>query len=329
MKLDQMSIFLILYVDDILIAGNDEKKINYVKNALKGRFDMKDLGEPKSFLGINIQRLNNGLHLSQRIYFQRMLERFEMANCNPTDTPMEITPIPDNEFDQVQDTKPYRELIGCLMYGMLATRPDLSFAVNYFSRYQHKQSEARWKGLKRILRYIKGTLDFGLSFTKARDSELLTCYVDADFGSEPDRKSTSGYLMKVFGNTIFWTTRRQTSVALSSTEAEYVALALATADLIWTKGLLEEINGIKNILPIIYEDNQSCIHLLSKWEHKRLKHVDVKYNFVRDNYEKRLFTVKYINTKNQLADILTKPLPRIQYIKLRTEFGCTSYIEEP
>lgn len=204
-----------------------------------------------------------------------------MEKCNQTKTSMDATPIPNSEEDQPGSSKPYRELIDCLMYVMLATRPDLNFAVNYFTRYQHEQTEARWKGLKRVLRCIKGTLDASLKYQKGISKDLSS-FVDADYGSESDRKSTSGFLVKVFGNTVLW---RQTTVALSSTKAEYVALATASSELIWIKNLNDL--GITDMVPKIYEDNQSCIHLLARWEHKRLKHVDVKYNFVRDLYEKK------------------------------------------
>ena len=157
---ENFCIFLILYVDDILLAGNNQCEIDSIKDALKGRFNMKDLGPPKSFLGIKIEQTNEGLRLSQRSYFEKLLQRFEMDKCNPIATPMDSTPIAVNNEEIENDLKLYRELVGCLMYGMLDTRPDLSFAVNYFSRYQHEQTESRWKGLKRILRYIKGTWVF-------------------------------------------------------------------------------------------------------------------------------------------------------------------------
>ena len=158
---------------------------------------MKDLGLPKSVLGIKIEQTNEGLRLSQCSYFEKLLQRFEMDKCNPIATPMDSTPISVNNEEFENDLKLYRELVGCLMYGMPATRPDLSFTVNYVSRYQHEQTESRWKGLKRILRYIKGTLDLGLHYT--RGEEILTCYADANYGSEEDRKSTSGFLIKTLG----------------------------------------------------------------------------------------------------------------------------------
>lgn len=203
------------------------------------------------------------------------------------------------------------------MYVMLTTRPDLSYAVNYFSRYQHSQTEARWKGLKKILRYIKGTLNTLYLCYRKREVEELTCFVDADYGTEADRISTSGYLVKLFGNIVLWTTKRQTTVALSSTEAELVALATASTELIWIKNILQELGVTINAPPRIFEDNQSCIHLLERWEHKWLKHVDIKYNFIRHLYQRKDVTIDYLNTEDQIADILTKPLPSGKFVKLQ------------
>ena len=273
----------------------------------------------KTFLVINIERTSTEIHLSQRNYFEKLLKRFKMENCTPSNTPMDPTPIPEGGKEFAPDSKPYRELIGCLMYGMLATRPDLSFSVNYFSRYQHDQSENRWRGLKRILQYIRGTLRYNLCYRKG--GENLSCFVDADFRSVQDRKSTSGFLFKVFGNTVSWTTRTQTSVALSSTEAEYIALATAAADLLWLKNLITDFEIPCEDPLTMYEDNQSCIHLISKWEHKRLKHVDNKYHFVRDLHDKCQISVTYLSTKNQIADILTKALPKGQFLKVRDKLG--------
>lgn len=155
---------------------------------------------------------------------------------------------------------------------MLTTRPDLSTAVNYYSRFQSNATEAQWTGLKRILRYIQGTLKLGLLYRKNVEESLIG-FADADWAGDKDRKSTTGFFFKVFGSVICWSTRKQTTVALSSTEAEYVALASASMKLVWLKNLLADL-GIKFSKPIvIYEDNQSVIHLLDKWEHGRLKHI--------------------------------------------------------
>lgn len=239
-----------------------------------------------------------------------------MEECRPTKTPMELKPDLHNDVEVTDTSKPYRELVGCLMYVMLTTRPDLSTAVNYFSRHQNRQTGKLWNGLKRVLRYIKGTLNLQLCFRKGV-KEIVRCYSDADYGSEVDRKSTSGYLIQVHGNSVLWSTRRQTTVAQSSTEAEYIALASAVADLIWMKNLLLDFE-VEFTEPLkVFEDNQSVIHLLHRWEHKRLKHVDIKYNFVRDYYFKNVIQVEYVNTKEQVADISTKALNGEQFLKLR------------
>lgn len=198
---------------------------------------MKDLGELQSFLGID----RSEIRLTQHNYLRRLLQRFKMEECNLTKTPVETTPFSNSE-EILQTSKPYRELVGCLMYVMLTTHSDLSFAVNYYSRYQHDQTEARSKGLKRILRYIKGTLNMSLIYKKGI-SDGLSCFVDADYGSESDRKLTSGFLIKVFGKMILWAMKRQT-IALSSTEAEYVALATASSEIIRIKNLLNDLGVI-------------------------------------------------------------------------------------
>lgn len=317
---DGNKVFLLLYVDDILIAGVREKDVNYLKTKLREKFPIKDLGEPEKFLGISVFRKQNGaLFLSQSAYLRNLLVKFNMLDCNSVATPMETHPQFMTQGNGEID-KPYRELIGCLMYAMLGTRPDLSFAVNYFSRYQNAQTEELWKGLKRVLRYIKGTLDMGLLFEQGKQS-ILTCYSDADWGSGEDRKSTTGYVIKVYGNSVSWATKRQTCVSLSSTEAEYVALATATTELLWVKNLLADMK-LEIHDPIeVYEDNQSCIHLLKGWEHRRLKHIDIKYNFIRNLYAEKKIDVRYIETAEQTADILTKGLPKEKFSKHRAQLG--------
>lgn len=279
------------------------------------QFRMKDLGNLHSFLGVNIVRTEDEIKLSQSTYLKKLLKRFGMEECRPVKTPMELKPDLHEDVEITDTSRSYRELVGCLMYVMLTTRPYLSVAVNYFSRHQNRQTEKLWNGLKRVLRYIKGTLDMQLCFRKGIKEYL--CYTDADFGSEVDRKSTSGYIIQVYGNPVLWSTRRQSTVAQSSTEAEYVALASAVADLIWMKNLLMDLGVELEKPPKVFEDNQSVIHLLNQWEHRRLKHVDVKYNFVRDYYLKGVIQVEYVNTKEQIADILTKALNGGQFLKLR------------
>jgi len=312
--------YILLYVDDIIVAAKDQHEINAIKNALMTEFKMKDLGGLKCFLGIKICQTNKGMILSQETYMKNLLQKFDMKDCKAVRTPMETNPVKDLNGECIVDVKPYKELVGCLMYAMLTTRPDLSAAINFYSRFQSNATEAQWIGLKRILRYIKGTTNFGLFFRKNGKVPLIG-FADSDWAGDSDRKSTSGFLFEVHGATVSWTTRKQPTVALSSTEAEYVALASAVTELIWLKGLMCDLDIQIEEPIIIYEDNQSCIHLLDKWEHRRLKHVDVKYNFVRDMYQKGIIDVKYIPSREQKADILTKGLTFELFAKNRSVLG--------
>lgn len=235
---------------------------------------MTDIGEIESFLGIKIERTSRGLFLSQRAYMEKMLAHFGITDCNPSKTPMEVNPEKqeDDDGEVVIEMKPYTELVECLMFLMLNTRPDISVTVNYYSHFQSNAKLTHWKGLKRVLRHIRGTLDYGLLFKRGLDSETpLRVCVDANWATDNDRKSTTGFLLQVFGSTVAWkkqaterSTKKQTRITLSSTEAEYVALATALTEAIWLKGLLEDFN-VNSAHPIaVYEDNQSVIHLLSR-----------------------------------------------------------------
>lgn len=222
---------------------------------MKKKFHMNDLGELYCFLGIKIDTKKEGLVLSQSTYLKNSLRRFGMEDCKPSKTPMEVKPSTKLETTQsIIEIKPYRELVECLMYVMLTTRPDLSAAVNYYSRFQSNVTETHWKWLKRILRYIKDTIDLCLIYKKTSTSPLVG-YADSDWaGSVDDRKSTTAYLFEVFGAIVTWTTRKQTSVALSSTEAEYVALSAATGGLVWLKNLLQDFKIFIKVPVVWYED---------------------------------------------------------------------------
>ena len=190
----------------------------------------------------------------------------------------------------------------------MATRPDICAAVNHFSQYQANPAEEHWKGLKRILRYIQGTLDLGIRFDYQSHTPLVG-YADADFANNYDRKSVSGYLLEVFGNVVSWCTRKQRTVALSTTEAEFVALATACSELLWIRQFLLELTVKINGSITVFEDNQSCIYALATWDQKRLKHIDIKCNFVKDLQKEKVIAVQYIESYNQKADIMIKPLP--------------------
>lgn len=224
--------------------------------------------------------------------------------------------------------QPYRELIGCLMYGMLAGRPDLSASVGYFSRFQSNPTDDHWNYLKRVLRYIKDTLSIKLVYKRDPSNKLLVGFADADWGGDTnDRKSTSGYIFKVFNSTVSWSSRKQKTVSISSTESEFVSLCSAFCEGMWLKQLLCELGIKMNGSFEIYEDNQACIAIAQEpREHQRMKHIDIKYCFIRNQIQEEGVQIKYIPTEEQLADIMTKGLDRAKFLNLRD--GINLIVEE-
>lgn len=313
-------IYLLIYVDDIIVISESIGELESVKSRLSNKFDMQDFGELSTFLGIKVERTELGMSFSQQKYIQEILAKFGMTDSNPKSAPM-VTKVEQCTGEVIVDTIPYRQLIGCLMFLALGTRPDISVAVNYYSRFQNSATMNHWIGLKHILRYLKGTINLKLFYKRQNDNNTpLMAFADADWGNSNDRKSTSGNLFKVFGNTVAWSTKKQTSVALSSTEAEYISLSAAACEVVWFKNLLCEIGIIIDNPVVIFEDNQSCIAFTVK-DTRRLKHIDIKLNYIRDLVANNVIVVEYIPTQNQPADILTKPLSGKQFLYLRRELG--------
>lgn len=206
---------------------------------------MTDLQEIKFFLGIKVERYMDQISLNQSAYIKTLLNKFNMSGCNPVSTPTEVKLNYEALNSDISCDAPCRNLIGCLMYVMLCTRPDLSTCVNILSRYTNKNNKELWQCLKRVLRYLKGTMDLKLTYVKNNYVNILSGYVDSDWGGHDynNRKSTTGYLFKLFDKcTITWCTKRQASVATSSTEAEYMALYEAIKESLWLKSLADSIN---------------------------------------------------------------------------------------
>lgn len=321
----EKSMFLLVFVDDMIIACRHEEEIIFIKNKLKKEFDMQDMGELKYFLGLKItqKRECETLEISQRKYIIDVLQKFGMLDCKPISTPMEpaLNITIENEDKGLETI--HRQLIGCLLYATMCSRPDICYAVTYLSRFQHKPNTETWTYMKRVLRYLKGTLDQKLTYDRNISENALYGYVDADWGSDKqDRKSTTGYVYYIYGCLCVWSSKKQGSVSLSSTEAEYVALSEACTEVIWIKRILQEMGlKISNAIEI-FEDNQSCINLTKNAVlHKRTKHIDIRHNFVRDLVEEKEVIVKYIQSEHQVADLMTKALSRSRFEKLVGKLG--------
>ncbi|POM73090.1 Integrase catalytic core protein [Phytophthora palmivora] len=304
-------VLLLVYVDDVLVTGNSAELIAEVKRQLKSRFEMTDSGKCSFILGIEVvDNADGSVTLSQARYIKDILERFGMQDCKPTASPVDISMKLVSSDATTKLGAPFREAVGALTHLMTSTRPNIAFAVGYVSRFMENPQVEHWIAVKRIFRYLQGTKSHGVWFSPGRDINFLS---DADWaGDLSDRKSTSGYLFQVADWPISWGSKKQSSLWLSTSEAEYTALSLAIQEGKWVHKLLCEIlaaAGEKATALKIYEDNQSCIKMTKNpVNYGRTKHIDIKYNHIRDKVKGGAVIVEYCETATILDDILTKGL---------------------
>lgn len=311
------NIWFVVFVDDILLTGNLEN-INKTVHELKLKFNAKDMGHVKNYLGMEIERNGNTLTLSQEKFIEKILKQFSMYDCKPVETPM-ISNIQSEELPEKKKfiKKPYRELIGSLTYLSMMSRPDITYATSYLSRYLDKYTEDLWNAGKRVLKYLKGTKTMKITYTKSKhNSNKIMAYSDADWvGDTSDCKSTSGMSIFHCENLISWSSKKQTAVALSSAEAEYVAAAMCAAELLYVKGLCSEF-GPCNVVMLL--DNNSAIKMILNYENtKRSKHIDIKLHFIKDIIAKKLIQLEYVSSAENVADIMTKALCRVKLTHFR------------
>ena len=314
-RIDSEFSILALYVDDLIIASTTLLGVKMILDFLKCDFSIKELGELNYCLGIKVERIRNErkLFLSQKACIERVVERFGLSECKPCYTPAEVEQL--TRSDGLSNLKfPYREAVGSMMYLMLCTRPDIANAVGCVAKYCDNYDVSHWTAVKRILRYLQTTKDFRLEFSGEK-REKLVCYADASWANDLDtRRSTTGYLFKLNGNIISWKSQRQSTVALSSTEAEYMGLSTAVQEAIWLKKLLKEFKIYPDESVTIYQDNQGAIALAKNPVfHQRTKHIDIRYHFVREMLEDKEIEICFTPTSEMHADFLTKNLPRPKF----------------
>uniref|UniRef100_A0A2N9GA49 Apple domain-containing protein n=1 Tax=Fagus sylvatica TaxID=28930 RepID=A0A2N9GA49_FAGSY len=310
--------YLLLYVDDIVLTSNTPTFLDTLIQHLSSIFELKDLGPLHYFLGIQVTRDSKGLHLSQAKYATTLLHKHNMTSTKPVSTPCTPnTRLSLHDGEKLQDPHAYRSLVGALHY-LTFTRPDLSFAVHQVCQYMASPTSIHLTAAKRILRYLKGTLHLGLSF---RPGPLkLSAFTDADWAGDPDdRRSTSGLLVYLGPNPITWSAKKQLTVSRSSTESEYRALALASAEVCWLRTLLKDLGVFISEAPILWCDNISALAIASNPVfHARTKHIEVDFHFVRERVLRKDLAVKFVSTHDQLADIFTKSLPPHRFLDLRS-----------
>ncbi|CAM8899364.1 unnamed protein product [Rhodiola kirilowii] len=285
---------------------------------------MSMVGELKYFLGLQVAQGEDGTRIHQQKYAKEILKKFGMDSAKTCATPMSPndTLAKDESSLQVDPTL-YRGMIGSLLY-LTASRPDILFSVCLCARFQADPRETHVKAVKRILRYLKGTDDLCL-FYPTRGDLRLTAYTDADYaGCRTDRKSTSGMAQFLGPCLISWGSKKQSSIALSTAEAEYIAAAACCAQLLWIKQQLSDYGVILEYVSILC-DNTSAINISKNpVQFSRTKHIEIRYHFLRDCVEKGTIAMEYCRTEEQIADIFTKALHREPYEKLRLELGMTS-----
>ena len=308
-----------IWVDDLILVGKIDQ-LTALKSDLSKEFQMKDLGELKYFLGICVERDRRArtIRINQAAYIDKILERFDMKDCHPTATPLAAGTrlAKAKKDDEMVDEKMYQRKVGSIMYNMIGTRPDIAYAVSQVSEFSANPNTTHLTAVQHILRYLKGTKHLSITYGGSDTNLQLQGYTDADFGGSNDRRSTSGYVFVLGGGAISWCSKRQSTVALSTTEAEYMALTQATKEYIWLKTLWHEL-GRQSENQVIFVDNNSAIDLANNPEyHSRTKHIDVEYHFIREKVENKEVNIVYCPTDDMIADLLTKPLSKVRHQKL-------------
>lgn len=319
-------LYLALYVDDGLIFGKNTKAIDSLLGQLTKEFMVKTV-DSSCFIGVEILKLEDGsFFLHQRGYINRMLHKFGMDDSKSLSTPLEVGHgLNDTRILEAEPITevPYAEAIGSLLYCAIATRPDISHALSLLSKYNGRPRMIHWKGAKRVLRYLKGTSDYGLLY-RSVDEPVISCYSDADHASDHEnRRSISGLVIFLCTGPISYKAQQQPSVAISTTEAEYVAAAIAAKELVWLNRFIRELNVHTDYKSRLLVDNQSAIKLIKNPEfHERTKHIAIRYHFVRELYESGEFEIYYVTSEDELADVFTKALTGSRFEFLRQLIGC-------
>lgn len=323
----QHPVYLALYVDDGLIFCKDEAKIQELLKYLKREFEIR-IVTSQCFLGLQIEKdpSSSTIFLHQKEYIKRVLSRYGMNDSKVMPMPMELNhPLNKEEIlnSKVVTNIPYAEAIGSLLYCAMGTRPDICYALSVLSKYTSAPRAAHWSAVKRVFRYLKGTADHGLLYKKTDRAQLI-CYTDADWGGDhTNRRSISGMVTTLGTGPISYHAQQQSSASLSTTESEYIAASVAVQEVVWLKRFLDELKMPYARNTVVRCDNQSALKLIKNPEfHKRTKHIDIRYHFIREQYERKTFTIEYIKTEVQPADIFTKSMTVERHQMLCELIGC-------
>ncbi|GKB07978.1 putative RNA-directed DNA polymerase [Tanacetum coccineum] len=290
---------LIIYVDDMIIIGNDKEEITKLKKNLFTEFEMKDLGRLKYFLGIEVLRSKQGIFMYQKKYVLDLLAEIGMVDCKPADTPMIVNQkLYMEKKARLADKGRYQRMVGKLIY-LSHTRPDIAHAVGVVSKFMHQPQKAHMKAVLRIIRYLKGTAGHGVLFKQNGHLETQL-YTDADWaGDKGDRRSTSGYLTLVGGNLVTWRSKKQKVVALSSAEAEFRGIARGITEVLWIRKLLTEIGYPPQEPSKVMSDNKAAIQISENpVQHDRTKHIEIDRHFIKEKLEAEVITLPFVRSQD-------------------------------
>ncbi|GJZ28670.1 putative RNA-directed DNA polymerase [Tanacetum coccineum] len=328
-----MVLMLLVYVDDIVITGNDNSEIGKFKEMLKSKFQIKDLGNLKYFLGIEVIDNDDGVCLSQRKYCLEVLHEYGLLAGRPVETPLAenttLNHVESEDDKLLSDIGNYQKLVGKLIY-LTNTRPDISYAVHCLSQFMHAPLSSHLEAAFRVLRYLKNSPGSGIQINKVGNLKLRA-YADSDWARCPaTRKSVSGYCVFLGSSLITWKSKKQSTLSRSSAEAEYRSMASATCEVIWLSNLLGDM-GVKNLLPVVlYCDNSSALQIAANPVfHEKSKHFEIDVHLVREKVASGVIVTEKIHTSQQIADVLTKALGSKQHDELCTKIGILDMFKVP
>lgn len=326
-------VIVAVYVDDLLLFGFDKRKIQNLKKALSERFEMEDLGACSWYLGIDIQRdrPQRIITLNQKTYIEKILQRFDLFNCTPAETPMvvgcKLSKAPEDYICTALFRERYQEAIGSLMYAMLCTRPDIAYAVKTLSRFASNPMKTHWTAVTRVFKYLKGTINATLVYKPCKDP-ILSGFTDAAYKDCPDTsKSSSGYIFNAGSGAISWSSKLQSKIATSTTHSEFLGEFNAVKEALFLRQVSEELWPV--ILPLegvsihIKADNNGAIGLSAgTTPHSHTKHFDkMEVNYVQEQVQLQRVLLQKIPTEDNIADIFTKPLPESKFRRFRQGLG--------